>query len=238
MVSSNRLVHKWALFSLLGITLWGLPGYAAPDKVPSTAADDLNLEQDLLQRSPVLKRWLDSPPNVLNDIENTPAFPTKFKIGVANVPSRENDYELALGAEDIFLGKSGFTLSAEYRQSLNQNIHNTNLWGGNIRYYLVPLGSYVNLAPQVGYTSLRLEGAEFQGPALGGKLVFALAQTADVTLTETVILPSQGPTVGRTQLSFGYALSPAMRVSADIDFINAPTRQDTSFGINIEFTSY
>jgi hypothetical protein len=115
MVSSNRLIYKWALFSLLGITLWGLPGYAAPDKAPSTAADDLNLEQDLLQRSPVLKRWLDSPPDVLNDIENTPAFPTKFKIGVANVPSRENDYELALGAEDIFLGKSGFTLSAEYR---------------------------------------------------------------------------------------------------------------------------
>jgi hypothetical protein len=237
MVSSNRLVQKWALCSLWGITLWGLPSYAIPDKVPA-AASDLNIEQDLVQRSPVLKRWLDNPPNVLSEIDNTPAFPTKFKVGVANVTSRDNDYELALGIEDVFLGQSRFTVSGEYRQSLNQNTHNTRLWGGNVRYYLLPLGAYVNLAPQVGYTSLRLEGAEFQGPELGGKLIFALAQTADVTLTETVILPSQGLTVGRTQLSFGYALSPAVRVSADIGFINAPTRQDTSFGINFEFTSY
>jgi hypothetical protein len=237
MVSSNRLIQTWALFSLLGLTLWGLPGYADPDKIPA-AADALNIEQDLVQRSPVLKRWLDSPPSVLSEIDNNPAFPTKFKIGVASVPSRDNDYELALGVEDIFLWKSRFTASVEYRQSLNQNIHNTNLWGGNVRYYLLPLGAYVNLAPQVGYTSLRLEGAEFQGPELGGKLVFALSQTADVSVTETIILPSQGQTVGRTQLSFGYALSPSVRVSADLGFINAPTRQDTSFGINFELTSY
>jgi hypothetical protein len=237
MVSSNRLVQKWALFSLWGLTLWGIPCYAVPDKIPA-AADALNLEQDLVQRSPVLKRWLDSPPSVLSEIDNDPAFPTKFKIGVASVPSRDNDYELALGVEDVFLGKSRFTASAEYRQSLNQNLRNTNLWGANVRYYLLPLGAYVNLAPQVGYTSLRLEGAEFQGPELGGKLVLALSQTADLSLTETVILPSQGLAVGRTQLSFGYALSPALRVSADIGFINAPTRQDTSFGINFELTSY
>ena len=237
MVPSNRLVHKWALSSLWGITLWGLPSYAIPENIPA-AADALNIEQDLVQRSPVLKRWLEAPPNVLSEIDNTPAFPTKFKVGVANVTSQDNDYELVLGIEDIFLGKSRFTVSGEYHQSLNQNTHNTNLWGGNVRYYLLPLGAYINLAPQVGYTSLRQEGTEFQGPELGGKLVFALFQTADVTLTETVILPSQGLTVGRTQLSFGYALSPSTRISADINFINAPTRQDTSFGINFEFTSY
>lgn len=106
---------------------------------------DLGLDSQIVEDSPVLRRWLQSPPNLLEEIRNTPVLPTRLQAGF------ESASEWRISLQDLRLGDR-LTLSGDYRQSSeNPEIRQ---YGSEVRYFLAPMGSRLNLAPPTGLSSL------------------------------------------------------------------------------------
>ncbi|MCU0551044.1 MAG: hypothetical protein MUC48_16985 [Leptolyngbya sp. Prado105] len=179
-------------------------------------AVELDLDPKVLQNSPVLQRWQKQVPNVADEIRNDPSFRTRFRVGYAS--------ELYVGVEDLRLGSSNFTASANYQASN---------WGADLHYYIRPLGSYINVAPVIGYR--HLEATE--GANLGIRALFALSRGggADIRLTQSWVAPFSSEETGLTTLSIGYALTHHLRLSTDIQRQNSPTRKESRFGIGLEW---
>lgn len=215
-----------------GLWLLATTGVCAqPEAPPEKPSARFALES----ASPVLRRWINQPPDLLEDIENGQAFPTRLGIGIALVSSRGNEAEYQVSLQDVVLANTRVSLSSDfsYRGGANQQ------WGADARYYLAPLGSYINFAPQVGYRSLLIDGNYRAGTELGGKLLFALApRAADIAVSQSWILAGMGEELGRTVLEFGYSLSPTLRINAAIELINSSLRKDTSFGLRLELISF
>ncbi len=210
-------------------------GQEQPNPLPySNRAVDLQLDQSLIRSSPVLRRWLQRPPDLLQEIDNTPAVPTRLQLTVSTVPSRGGDTEWGASLQDLYVAGSRVSLSTEYAQSF---VSQNRQWGAHARVYLFPLGSQLNVAPVVGYRHLVIDGLTFQGPEVGTRFVLASPQAADISLLQSFVLNYAGPPVGRTVLSLGYALSPLIRISALIQWQNSLVRQDTTYGIGLELVN-
>jgi hypothetical protein len=187
--------------------------------------------------SPVLRRWLQNPPDLLDDIENNQAFPTRLGIGIGLATSRNNDFEYQISLQDVVLAKTRFSFSADY--SVGSTSASNQQWGTTTRYYLAPLGAYFNFAPQLGYRSLVIDGNAWQGIEAGGRVVLALApRAADISIGQSWVFASEGDSIGRTLLEFGYSLSPTLRLTAAIELVNSTLRKDTNFGVKVELTSF
>ncbi len=196
----------------------------------SNRALDLKIDQKLIQSSPVLRRWLAQPPDVLQEIDQTPAFPTRLQLTLFTIPSRGGDTEWSAAFQDIFLAQSSVSVSTEYSQSTRTE---NRQWGTQARVYLLPLGSHLNIAPVMGYRTLIVDGWSFQGPEIGTRFVIASPQAADISFTQSFTL-DEVTTVGRSQLAMGYALSPSIRISAQVQWQNSPIRWDTAYGFSLE----
>lgn len=222
----------WVLGSGISGVLFLLSSPLGAEPVPQKS---VTLDQDLEQASPVLRRWLERPPDLLSDIENDQAFPTRLGVGIGVATSRRSEVEYLVSLQDVVLARTRLSLSSDFLQGNADNQQ----WGANARYYLAPLGSYWNLAAQAGYRSLQIEGNSRSGAEVGAKLLFALApRAADIALSQSWVLSTEGDSVGRTLLEFGYTLSPALRVTAVIHWVNSTIRRDTSFGLNVELISF
>ncbi|WP_287128378.1 hypothetical protein [Candidatus Cyanaurora vandensis] len=219
----------WSWFVVIAFGV--IPAVAAQEEVFSRRAVDLQIDKELVRTSPVLKRWLTSPPDLLNEIDNTPAFPARLQLILATVPSRSGDTEWSASLQDIFIANGPVSLSTEYGQSLYTD---NRQWGAHARFYLLPLGSQLNIAPVVGYRSLVVDGLAFRGPELGTRWVLTAPQAADISFSQSLVLSEQGLPVGRIQLSFGYAISPLLRLSAQVQWQNSALRYDTSYGFSLE----
>ncbi|HEY9654585.1 MAG TPA: hypothetical protein V6C50_03770, partial [Crinalium sp.] len=127
----------------------------APNPTPQTqnpaATVPIDLDPALIESSPVLQRWLKQVPNVLTDIKRDPSFRTRLRLGYSQFPSTRQSGGIHLGIEDVFVGRSGLTLSADYQTAFNGT---REAWGADLRYYVRPLGSVINVAPVVGYRHL------------------------------------------------------------------------------------
>ncbi|MGB3493076.1 MAG: hypothetical protein WBA57_10135 [Elainellaceae cyanobacterium] len=200
----------------------------------SLNAEDLELDPEILNNSPVLQRWLEEPPDVLHDIRHDPAFRPRIRAGYTHIDDSSGYY---FGVEDLLLGElgtSGLALSADYA---NEFEGDRPQWGADLRYYLLPLGSRVNLAPQVGYRSLATPGETVDGVSLGGRLMLIPARTAavDFSLTQVWINPGgESDVASLTTLSSGYALTQTLRLSTDIQLQLTPDRQDYRVGVGLE----
>lgn len=193
--------------SIIGLMiLSGSPGFAA----------ELDLDPTVIQNSPVLQRWQKQVPNLADKIRNDPSFRTRYRVGYAS--------ELYIGVEDLRLDRTNFTTSANYRASN---------WGADLHYYVRPLGSYINVAPTVGYRNL--ETAE--GANLGVRALFVLSRGggADISLTQSWVAPFSVEETGLTTLSIGYALTHNLRLSTDIQKQNSRDRKESRFGIGLEW---
>lgn len=193
--------------SIIGLMiLSGSPGFAA----------ELDLDPTVIQNSPVLQRWQKQVPNLADEIRNDPSFRTRYRVGYAS--------ELYIGVEDLRLDRTNFTTSANYRASN---------WGADLHYYVRPLGSYINVAPTVGYR--HLETAE--GANLGVRALFVLSRGggADISLTQSWVAPFSVEETGLTTLSIGYALTHNLRLSTDIQKQNSRDRKESRFGIGLEW---
>lgn len=111
---------------------------ADPRPTALSAVLDLGLDSQIVEDSPVLRRWLQGPPNLLEEIRDTPVLPTRLQAGF------ESASEWRISLQDLRLGDR-LTLSGDYRQSSeNPEIRQ---YGSEVRYFLAPMGSRLNLAP-------------------------------------------------------------------------------------------
>ncbi|MBD2461065.1 hypothetical protein H6G89_08425 [Oscillatoria sp. FACHB-1407] len=207
---------------------------AAPNPSPAPTVEPLDIAPEVIEDSPVLQRWLEEVPDVRSQMRHDPAFRTRVRLGYTELPSTEPDGGVYVGVEDVFLGRTGLTVSGEYQRALEGDRQS---YGGDLRYYVRPLGSSINVAPLVGYRHLETDEYTTEGVNVGLRLMLALSRTgaADVSLSQSWVDPGGESEVGLTTLSFGYAVTRNLRVSTDIQRQNAAEDKDSRFGIGLEW---
>jgi len=227
MLSGNNIAAEETLLSQTEPT-------PQPQATPNTPAQQLDLSPEIIENSPVLQRWLRQVPNVLEEIRNEPSFRTRLRLGYSQFPSTGQAAGFNVGVEDVFIGRSGLTVSGDYQRSFNGDRES---FGTDLRYYVLPLGGYVNVAPQVGYRNLTTGNFSTDGVNVGARLMLALSRTgaADASLTQSFVSPGSNDEVGITTLSFGYAVTRNLRVSTDIQKQNSKEDKDSRVGIVLEW---
>lgn len=191
-------------------------------------ASALDLDPALIQKSPVLQRWLREIPDVAAEIANDPSFRTRLR----SIYTQANyGSGLQIGVEEVRLARTRFTVSADYRSVQRP------AWGTDLRYYVRPLGSYVNVAPVVGYRSVKVNDESVQGVNLGVRLLVVLSRTggADLSVTQTWVAPGSDREVGLSTVSLGYALTRQLRLSTDFQRQNSRVGRDDRVGIGLEW---
>ncbi|NEU73139.1 hypothetical protein PI95_011340 [Hassallia byssoidea VB512170] len=231
--------QKFSIFTLLlniCLFLAANPGWcqSQPDMTPNSTAQDLDLSPEIIQNSPVLQRWRRDVPNILQEIKNDPSFRTRLRLGSPEFPSTGQAFGVIVGIEDIFIGRTGLTVSGEYQAAFNGK---REAYGADLHYYLRPLGSYVNIAPVVGYRHLQTNRYTTDGVNLGAKLLLVLSRggAADISLTQSWVSPGSDEEVGLTQLSLGYAITSNLRLSTDIQKQNSRLQKDSRVGVVLEW---
>lgn len=199
-----------------------------------SSAEELDLAPELIEDSPLLQRWLQEIPDVQSEIRTDPSFRTRLRLGYSYFPSTDDASGISVGVEDVFVDRSPLTVSADYQTSFNGE---REAYGADLRYYLLPLGGYVNLAPVVGYRSVQGEHYDTDGVNLGVRLLLSLSRTgaADIALTQSWVAPGSDQEVGLTTLSLGYAIAPNLRISTDLQQQNAPQQKDNRVGVSLEW---
>jgi hypothetical protein len=214
-----------------------LTAHANPDSLPnapSPDSDSLDLDPALIENSPTLQRWLEETPDVRSDIRNDPSFRTRLRIGYSQFPSTDQAAGFNIGIEDIFLGRSGLTFSADYQAAFEAD---REAYGADLRYYVLPLGSYANFAPVVGYRSVQGEDYDTDGVNLGFRVLLVPSRTgaADISFTQSWVAPGSNEEVGVSTLSLGYAVTEQLRLSTDLQKQNAPQQKDSRVAIVLEW---
>lgn len=196
----------------------------------SQASEHIDISPEIIDNSPVLQRWLRSLPNVWHEIKNDPSFKTRVRLGYSHFPSSDGKGGWNVGVEDIFIKRSHFTVSGDYQATFNGKL---SAYGADLRYYLFPLGNYINLAPVLGYRYLKTNSYNKEGINVGVRLMLALSRSgaADISLTQTWVKPGSGEDVGITTLSAAYALARHWRISTEIQKQNARESKDSRVGI-------
>ncbi len=208
-----------------------LPGAIA---LTDDTTSPIDIDPELIENSPVLQRWLEEIPDVATDIKHDPAFQTRLRLGYAHFPSNDHTGGLYVGVQDVFVGRTPLTLSADYSQ--NGRGDRTS-YGFDAQYYALPLGSYGNFAPVLGYRHLETPTYISEGVNIGFRVVLIPSRTgaADLSLTQTWVAPGSNDEVGLTTFSVGYAVTSQLRISTDIQTQNTATRQDSWVGVLLEW---
>ncbi|MBL1175653.1 MAG: hypothetical protein FWK01_11105 [Pantanalinema sp. GBBB05] len=208
-----------------------------PDPQPSPSSSppaSLDLDPELINTSPVLQRWLQHVPNVMEDIKHDRSFRTRLRLGYSQFPSTDDVGGWQVGIEDVFIDRTGLTVNADYQASFNGQRES---WGADLRYYVLPLGGYVNLAPVIGYRYLHTQRYSTDGVNVGARLLLVPSRTgaADISLTQSWVSPGSDDEVGMTTVSVGYALTQNLRLSTDFQKQNSRYRKDSRLGIGVEW---
>lgn len=197
-------------------------------------ASSLDLDPKVINNSPTLQRWIKEVPNVAADTTNDPSFRTRIRVQYLSVRSSHHSPDYNVSIEDLRLGRTHATISADFQIASNNNCQT---WGTNLHYYVYPLGSYINVAPVIGYRNLKSNAYSTSGINLGFRLLLILSRSggADVSLTQTWIAPGSDEEAGLSTLSFGYALNHQVRLSTDLQHQNTKRGIDNRFGIGVEW---
>lgn len=220
------------------VSLVNLPAIAQEAETNSEIPTDseknpLDLPENVIQESPTLQRWLKEVPNILEDIKHDPSFQTRFRLGFTTFPSTDNATGINLGVEDIFINRTGLTISIDYQSAFNGD---RNAVGADLHYFILPLGNYVNIAPLVGYRYVQSNDFNTDGLHLGLRLMLVFSRTGggDISVSQSFISPGDNEEVGITSLSVGYAVIPKLRLSTDLEWQNSIENNDSRAGINLE----
>lgn len=216
---------KRVLMAWLGVLVGTSPALGSE-------ATSIDLDPQIIQNSPVLQRWLKEVPAVADDIQNNPSFRSRVRVGYLRF-SPEDDPGLALGIKDLRVGKTRLTVSGDYQTTFKGR----SAIGANLNYYLRPLGSYVNVAPVVGYRHLETDRYSTSGATLGVRVLLVLSRGggADIALGQHWVAPGSDSEVGLSTLSFGYAVTHHLRISTDLQRQNSRQGRDDRIGIGLEW---
>jgi hypothetical protein len=195
---------------------------------------EFDLSPEIIENSPVLRRWLREIPNIFEDIHNQPSFRTRVRFGYSQFPSNRHVGGINLGVEDIFIANTPLTVSGEYYTAIGGDRLSV---GGDLHYYLLPKGSYINITPVLGYRYLETNGFNTDGVNVGARLVLSLSPggAADIFVTQSFVSPGSNEEVGITTISAGYALTENIRLSTDIQWQNSIQKEDSRVGISLEW---
>ena len=196
--------------------------------------NSIDLSPELINGSPVLQKWLKGIPDVLDDIKNDPSFRTRVKVGYSQYPSTGKAGGFNLAVDDVFLGRSGLSVSANYDNVFNGN---RSAYGVDAQYYLLPLGGYINVTPLVGFRHLQTDKYSRDGLNLGVKLMLVPSRGggADIALSQSWVGLGSNTETGLTTLSVGYAITNNLRLSTDIQQQNAKENYDSRVGFGVEW---
>ena len=200
----------------------------------SNTGDRLDIPDRVIQESPTLQRWLKEVPDVLEDIRHDPSFRTRLRLGFTTFPSTDDAAGINLGIEDIFINRTGLTISADYQSAFNGD---RNAVGADLHYFLLPLGNYINIAPLVGYRYLQSNDFNTDGLHVGLRVMLAFSRTGagDISLSQSFISPGGNEEVGITSLSVGYGVTSKLRLSTDLEWQNSIEDNDSRAGVNLEW---
>jgi hypothetical protein len=204
------------------------------DPPQGAIAPTLDLDPAIIEDSPVLQQWLDHIPDIADEIRHQPSFRTRLRVGYAQFPSTGQISGFETAIEDVFVVPgTGLTASADYSRSWNGQRES---YGGEARYYLLPLGGYVNIAPTVGYRSLSTPAYQTDGFDVGLRLMLVPSRGggADLALSQQWVAPGSDNEVGITSLAIGYAITRQLRLGTDFQLQNSRFGQDSRFGLSLE----
>lgn len=195
---------------------------------------ELDLPEEIIENSPLFQEWLKSVPNVLEKIKHEPAFTSRIKWGYVEFPSNHHHGGIYLGIEDLFIGKTPLTFNADYHTDFKGDRLSV---GTDLHYYILPLGSYVNLAPVIGYRYIQTEGYHTDGINVGLRLglIFSPYGAGDIFITQSFVSPTGNQEVGITEITAGYAITEKIRLSAEIEWQNSVKQADSRVGIGLEW---
>lgn len=194
----------------------------------------LDLDPAVIEGSPTLQRWLEEIPDVASDIRHQPSFRTRLRVSYVQFPSNGQIGGFGAAVEDVFLVPgTGLTASVDYSRSWNGDRES---YGGEARYYLLPLGGYVNIAPTVGYRSLSTPAYQTDGLDVGLRLLLVPSRGggADLALSQRWVAPGTENEVGVTSLAIGYAVTQQLRLGTDFQLQNSRFGQDSRVGLSLE----
>ena len=141
-MKNNVLAWVWGIsVYLLCLTA---PAYSQTSGNADSQIQELDIDPEIIKNSPVLQKWRRKVPNVLEDIYQDPSFSTRLRFGYSLFSSIGNASGVHLGLEDLFIGRSGLTVSGDYQVAFNGKRETL---GADVNYYVRSLGSYVNFAP-------------------------------------------------------------------------------------------
>ncbi len=204
------------------------------------AGQELDVDPMIIENSPVIQEWIQEIPDVSAKIRYEPSFRTLIRFGYSQFPSNNDSGGIYLGVEDVFLGDTPLTFSGEYTTSFNDDSNSNNdrlSVGGNLKYYLLPLGNYINIAPMIGYKAIETGNYQTDGVNIGVKVIFALSPkgAADISLSQSFISPTSSEEVGLTEIRAGYALSDKLRLGAGVAWQNSIKNSDSQVNIGLEW---
>lgn len=209
---------------------------AAPDDTvpPASSVQQVDVDPAIIEGSPVLQRWLEEVPDLAVDNDHDPAFRTRVRVGYAEFPSTNNTAGVYIGVQDVFVGRTPLTLSAEYATNSRGDRQTI---GADAQYYLLPLGWYGNVAPVIGYRDIQTPTFDSEGLNLGLRIVFIPSRTgtADLSLTQSWVAPGSDQEVGLTTFTAGYAIAEDLRIGTDIQIQNGRDRQESRVGVLLEW---
>lgn len=173
--------------------------------------EEFDLTPEIIEQSPVLQRWLEEIPHVWEDISSDPSFPTRVRLGFVRVADHRGGW--SVGLEDVFVGGTGLTLGGLYEDTGDGN----GALGAEFRYYMLPLGSSVNVAPVVGYRNLSEQRYNRSGLNVGVRVLVVLSRGggSQLSLSQTWVAPLSNEAISITTLSVAYALTRSLRISSD-----------------------
>ncbi|MBD2233008.1 hypothetical protein H6G07_15665 [Phormidium tenue FACHB-1052] len=200
---------------------------------PEAVAPTLDLDPAVIEGSPTLQRWLEEVPDVADEIRHQPSFRTRLRVGYAQFPSTGQIGGFGAAVEDVFVPGTGLAASVDYSRSWNGQRES---YGGEARYYLLPLGGYFNLAPTVGYRSLSTPAYQIDGLDVGLRLMLVPSRGggADLALSQRWVAPGSENEVGITSLAIGYAVTRQLRLGTDFQRQNSRFGQDSRVGVSLE----
>ncbi len=204
-----------------------------PVNANSNLVEELDIDPAIVEDSPVLQRWGEQIPDILDDIRNDPSFKTRVQLGYFQQGSSDNP-SVEIGVADLLLGNTGITANLSYRDSLSRDRAH---WKSDLAYSLFPLGNYVNVAPVVGYHAITTPNFSEQGLNLGLQVRFVLSRTgaAEIRLTQSFIDPGQASELGVTNLTVGYAITEQIRLSVEFETQRSSFANENYFGLLTEW---
>jgi hypothetical protein len=231
--TNNLMVKNWAI-ALAVISYLGICSAAYGDvKISRRVRDqfkELELERQVIDSSPVLRRWLENPPDLLEDIYKMPSFNSKLRVGLT---SRNNSLGIEAGVEDLSVGSSPLTVSGSYQAELSGRESEIQ---ANLRYYILPLGSYWNLTPIVGYRQFnQMDRPQISGLDIGLQGILVLSpNSSDLRLSHTFTDPRGSLEMSTTMLSTSYGITNNLRLGTKIEWRRSPLIYDSRVGILLE----